>query len=76
VHPQILVWRFWTSYNAHLKLGPDHEFVDPVRTMPLTSLAIVAVGVIVQCVHSGGRLNGLGVKLSRILLRIIPEPLH
>ena len=55
VNPQILVWRFWTSYNSHLRLGPDHEFVDPVRATPLESLAIVAVGVIFQCIASGGR---------------------
>ena len=55
MNPQILVWRFWTSYNSHLRLGPDHEFVDPVRATPLESLAIVAVGVIFQCIASGGR---------------------
>ena len=57
VHPQILVWRFWKSYNAHLELGPDHEFVDPVRASPVSSLAILAVGVVVQCTDSAVRIH-------------------
>jgi len=66
---KVLVARFWSAYNAHLKLktqwtiqqtylsdsspSPAPVFVDPVRASPLTSLAFVAVAILWQ-VSTGG----------------------
>ena len=49
---KLMVARFWRAYAAHLELGAGHVFVDPVRSDPLASLAVVAVAALWQATSS------------------------